>query len=278
VGVQLWVQRAGNPETRGGWTNLEVPVNIVPSLCVWPRALRLADMDSTSPTASAEFYAWSSTRANMTVLARESSGDPAFTCTLEQLTGPEFRATMAWLGPRVEAEDSGDFEVQTEAKVPPQPMSLYRVKVVACDQPPEAPLDWGVFHRDITVTSDLSLMSIAVPVTGHMHGPIKGPAQILFDTFPARDGKTATIALTGNVPGISLQVESRTPDYLGIDLKESNELDGTSRWDLTVRVPPNRLMGALPRDSAIVLKVQGAGSRRIRIPVLGKATFSSTGS
>src|SRR5262249_27487865 len=142
----------------------------------------------------------------------------------------------------------------------------------------EAPLDWGVFHHDITVTSDLGLMSIAIPVTGNMHGPIKSPAQILFETFPARDGKTVTIALAGNAPGISLSVEKRSPDYLGADLKESKEMDGPSRWELSVRVPPNRLTGALPADSAIVLRVQGSGSRRIRIPVLGKATFSSTGS
>jgi hypothetical protein len=277
LGVKLWVQRTGDPETRGGWTNLEVPVNIVPSLCVWPRALRLADMDSTSPTASAEFYAWSSTRANMTVLARESSGDPAFTCTLEQLTGPEFRATATWLTQGLQAEGPADFE-EENATVPPQPVSLYRVKVIARDQPPEAPLDWGVFHRDITVTSDLGLMSIAVPVTGNMHGPIKSPAQILFETFPARDGRTTTIALTSNVPGISLQVEKRNPGYLGTDLRETREMDGTSRWELTVRVPPNRLMGAMPLDSAIVLRVQGAGSRRIRIPVLGKAVISAAGS
>jgi hypothetical protein len=277
LGVKLWVQRSGDPQTRGGWTNLELPVNIVPSLCVWPPALRLADMDSTSPSASAEFYAWSSTRANMTVLAHESRGDPAFTCVLEQLTGPQFRAARALLTERLEVEDRGDFEAEN-AKPPPQPVSLYRVKVIARDQPPDAPLDWGLFHHEILVTSDLGLMSIVVPVTGHMHGPIKSPAQILFETFPARDGKTATIALTSNVPGIGLQVESRSPAYLGTDLMESKEMDGTSRWELTVRVPPNRLMGALPSDSAIVLKVLSSGSRRIRIPVVGKATISSTGS
>jgi hypothetical protein len=278
IGAQVWAQHAGDPDTRGGWTNLEVPVNIVPSLRVWPWVLRLADMDSTSPMASAEFYAWSSTRANMTVLARESTGDPAFTCVLEQLTGPEFRDAVAQLRERLEVEDRGDFEVQTNVKVPPQPVSLYRVKVVAHDQPPLAPLDWGQFHRDIAVTSDLGLMSITVPVTGRMHGPINVPAQILLETFPAREGKTATVALTSSAPGISLQVESRTPAYLAADLKEFKEKDNTSRWELTVQVPPNRLMGALPADSAIVLKVAGSGSRRLRIPVLGKATISSSGS
>jgi hypothetical protein len=278
IGAQLWVQHAGSPDTRGGWTNLEVPVNIVPSLRVWPSALRLADMDSTSPTASAEFYAWSSSRANMTVLAHESTGDPAFTCVLEQLTGPEFRSAVAQLTQRLDVEDHGDFEVQTNFKVPPQPVSLYRVKVIARDRPPLAPLDWGNFHRDITVTSDLGLMSIVVPVTGHMRGPIKVPAQILLETFPARDGKTVTIPFSSNLPGIRLQVEKRNPDYLTSDLKEFQDNDGTSRWELTVQVPPNRLMGALPPDSAIVLKVLGSGSRRIRIPVLGKATISAGGS
>lgn len=276
LGVKLWVQRTGDPETRGGWTNLELPVNIVPSLCVWPRALRLADMDSTSPTASAEFYAWSSTRANMTVLAKESSSDPAFTCILEQLTGPEFRATVAWLTPRLEAEDRGDFEVES-SKPPPQPVSLYRVKVVAHDQPPQAPLDWGPFRRNISVTSDLGLMNITIPITGCMHGPINFPAQILLETFPARDGKTVTIPFTSNVPGIRLQVEKQKPDYLGTDLKEFKTEDGSNRWELSVQVPANRLMGALPPDSAIVLKVLGAAARRIRIPVLGKATISSGG-
>jgi hypothetical protein len=277
LGMKLWVQRAGDPQTRGGWTNLELPVNIVPSLRVWPLALRLPDMDSTSPIASAEFYAWSSTRANMTVLAHESTGDPAFTCILEQLTGPKFRAAVASLTRRLEVEDRGDFEVESE-KPAPQPVSLYRVQVIARDQPPLAPLDWGTFHRDITVTSDLGLMSIAIPISGHMHGPINIPAQILLETFPARDGKTVTIPLSSNLPGISLQIERRNPDYLGADLREFQENDGTRRWELIVQVPPNRLMGSLPRDSAIVLRVMGAGSRRLRIPVLGKATISAAGS
>src|SRR5262249_46399252 len=156
------------------------------------KALRLTDMDSTSPVASGEFYAWSSTRADMTVLARESTGDPAFACVLEPLTGAEFRAAAAWLAKRMESEDRGDFESQTDVSVPLQPLLLYRVKVIAHDQP-QTPLDWGVFHHDITVTSDLGLMSIAVPITGHMHGPVKIPSQVELETFPARDGKTATI-------------------------------------------------------------------------------------
>src|SRR5262249_39940964 len=169
---------------------------------------------------------------------------------LEQLTGPEFRAAVAWLKKRLEAEGPADFEAE-QANVLPQPISLYRVKVIARDRPPEAPLDWGQFHRDITVTSDLGLMSITVPVTGHMHGPINMPGQILLETFPARDGKTVTIPFSSNLPGISLQVERRSPDYLAADLKEFKDPDGTSRWELTVQVPPNRLIGALPADSAI---------------------------
>jgi len=102
LGIKLWVQRTGDPKTRGGWTQIEAPVNVVGPLRFTPASLDIHDMDSTRTIASDQFYVWSSSRANMTVTAYESTHDPAFICDVTPLTGPDFRAALAELTPRFE--------------------------------------------------------------------------------------------------------------------------------------------------------------------------------
>jgi hypothetical protein len=179
------------------------------------------------------------------------------------LIGPDFRATVAKeLAPRFE--------------IPPQPVLLYRVDVIVRDQPPEAPLDWGAFHRDIVIKTDKpDIDPKVIPISGRMRGPVTvGVAggvndKMILYTFPAKDGKKETIPLSSTVPGLKLKLESYTPKYLHVDLKEYKD----GEWELTVEVPPNRLMGKLPDGSAVILKTVGPNPRRIHIPILGKATI-----
>jgi hypothetical protein len=274
LGIKLWVQRAGDPKTRGGWTQIDSgTVNVVGPIRFSPAALDIHDMDSTRTVATDQFYVWSSSRANMTVTAYESTHDPAFICVVTPLTGPDFRDALAELKPRFE--------------IPPQPVLLYRVLVIVRDQPPEAPLDWGAFHREIVVKTDKPDISpIIIPISGRMRGPVtvgvsggvgapaKVPDTIILYTFPARDGIKETTPLSSTLPGLKLEVDRYTPSYLNVDLQDHNN----GAWDLTVEVPANRLFGKLPETSAVILKTVGPNSRRIHIPILGKATISSSGS
>jgi hypothetical protein len=267
LGIKLWVQRTGDPKTRGGWTQIEALVNVVGPVRNWPGALEIHDLDSTHTSDFAQFYVWSSSRANMTVTAYESKHDPAFVCIVTPLIGDEFRAAVAELAPRFE--------------VAPQPVLLYRVDVVVRDQPPEAPLDWGAFHRDIVIKTDKpDIVPSVIQVSGRLRGPVTvgaagGPADKVFlRTFPAKDGTTKTIPLSTNVPELKLEVEHFSPDYLHVDLNDHKNGD----WELTVEVPPNRLMGNLPESSAVILKTAGPNPRRIHIPIQGTATISSSGS
>jgi hypothetical protein len=273
LGIKLWVQHAGDPKTRGGWTQIEAPVNVVGPIRFTPNELEIHDLDSTSTIASAQFYVWSSSRANMTVTAYESTHDPAFICSVTPLTGPEFRAAVAKLTP--------------EFPIPPQPVLLYRVDVTVRDQPPEAPLDWGAFNREIVIKTDKPDIGVnVIPISGRLRGPVTvgvpgavgvppgAGDKIILKTFPARDGTKETIPLSSMVPGLKLEVDHYIPDYLHVDLQDHDNGD----WQLTVEVPPNRLIGKLPDKSAVILKTVGPNPRRIHIPILGKATISSSGS
>ena len=267
LGVKLWVQRTGDAKTRGGWTQIEAPVNVVGPIRFTPTSLEIHDMDSTRTVATAQFYVWSSSRANMTATAYESTHDPAFMCVVTPLVGEDFRHALA--------------ELTAQFEIPPRPVLLYRVLVIVRDQPPEAPLDWGAFHRDIIVKTDKpDVTPISIPISGRLRGPVTVGVpggvtdRIVLKTFPASDGMKETIPLSSTIPGLKLEVERYSPGYLQVNLQDHKN----SEWELTVEVPPNKLIGKLPNTSAVILKTAGPNSRRIHIPILGKATISSSGS
>jgi hypothetical protein len=63
------------------------------------------------------------------------------------------------------------------------------------------------------------------------------------------------------------------PSYLEATLKPVEQSGSGDRWDLTLTVPPNRVTGRLPVDSVVVLKTNNVPPRRIRIPVIGRASL-----
>jgi hypothetical protein len=71
-----------------------------------------------------------------------------------------------------------------------------------------------------------------------------------------------------------LELESFEPKFLQVDLKPKDGAGG-KRWELTVAVPPRRLQGRLPEDAAVILKTEQ--DRRIRVPVVGRATLALDG-
>src|SRR5262249_34725964 len=152
-----------------------------------------------------------------------------------------------------------------------QPLLLYRVDVIVRDQPPEAPLDWGAFHRKIVIKTDKpDIPPSEISINGRMRGAVTVGVpggvtdKVVLFSFPASDGKKETIPLSSTSPGLKLEVDRYSPSYLHVDLQDHKN----GEWELRVEVPPNRLMGALPNGSAVILKTVGPNSRRIHIPIL----------
>jgi hypothetical protein len=145
-------------------------------------------------------------------------------------------------------------------------------------------MDLGPYVRNIVLTTDLKdVEPVTLAVTGTVLGDIevgegddKTRGRIVFKTFPSRDGAFAAVPVRSTRPGLKLALESTTPSYLEANLRERMDKDGGVYWELSVRVPPNRVLGRLPADSAVVLKTATEPPRRIRIPVLGKATVSGS--
>jgi hypothetical protein len=269
LGLKLWVQKSGEPQTKGGETQLEVPINVVRSLEVYPEALNAYEVDSSRSSITLVCFCWSQTRA-MFHLGALVEDDPAFECSATELTGEEFRATAKQLG---------------KDKDPPvQPVTIYRVLVSVRDRGPGGQLDWGPFNRDLVLKPDKPEMdTLKVLISGTVRGPVTvgtpdAPDRIELRPFPASEGTKVTIPIASNQTGLDVAVESQYPAYVEASLKKVTENDGSVHWDLTVSVPPNQPPGKMPIGSSVVLKTLGPNPHRIRIPIFGKATMSSSGS
>jgi hypothetical protein len=270
--AKIWAQSPGNPRTRGGDTSLEAPVVIVPGLQVWPDKLPLpADLNA-NDEAQVQAFVWSATRAGFTVSAREESNDPCFECTCTPVSGEDFDNAVSFLHQRG----------------PTSPLTIYKIAVTVHERVGDHQMDLGPFVRKIVLTSDqLDFHERTITVEGMVRGEIQVGGvdaedqaarrgerdKIVLRVFPSARGTKATVPINSNQPGLKLSLDSKVPSYLEADLKQVGDPARGGHWDLTVTVPPNRATGRMPVDSVIVLKTQTDPPRRIRIPVVGKATL-----
>ena len=271
----VWAQAEGKPRTRGSDTVLEAPVNIVPALHLWPDKISLKSDLGPNCEDTVVSYVWSSTRAGFTIAAREENNDPCFECSCTPVTGDDFRRVAEVLNER-----------GTTA-----PLTMYRVTVRVRERIGGKQMELGPFSRKVLLTSDQpDFPKNNLIVDGTVRGDIRvgsleaeDPAKkgerdrIVLRTFPSTRGISVTIPIETNEQGSKLSVDSKNPSYLEVDLKPGAGADAGRRWDLTLTVPPNRATGRMPMDSAVILKMDSEPPRRIRIPVLGKATLSADG-
>jgi len=80
--------------------------------------------------------------------------------------------------------------------------------------------------------------------------------------------------LTTDRPDLALEVVpgASRPEFLDVSLKKLPDAGTRGQWQLTVRVPPNRVQGELT-DGLVVLELKGPNPQRIRIPVRGRGVL-----
>jgi hypothetical protein len=155
----------------------------------------------------------------------------------------------------------------------------YAVKVKVFEHRGDKQLELGPLSRKLLVklVDTGSEYDVGVMISGIVRGVVRvGDAsdrdRVDLGTFRARNGHNKTVVLNSSDPGIGLQVVSRTPETLQVNLKEDSASFGQKRWKLEVGAPPNAFSGLMPSDSAIYLQTTTNPPRRIRIPVTGNAT------
>jgi hypothetical protein len=247
-------------EEGGPRFTLQVPLVVLPAVLANPPTAELPkDLWAGNPDPqTAQFVCWSSTRPAFRLAAAESTGDPCFVCDAAPLTGPELEAVGQSGGPRAR--------------------SGYRVHVTVYEQRGQKPLDLGPFLRRIDLKIDGEPERYSVEVAGVVRGDIalvagdeKDKDRINLGQFLASRGTKKTVALESTQPGVGLAVESKSPEYLQVELGEPRQAFGRTQWDMTVTVPPQRASGLLPADGAVNLKLKGKSARGLRIPVAGNA-------
>jgi hypothetical protein len=262
LAASVWAQAPGQPKTRGSETSLQLPLVIVAPVRVHPEEIKLPDLRP-NQTFDAEFLCFSSTRPGLNLVSvKEESDNPCFVCSATPLTGEALRQAA-----------------QSLERITGRVAAAYRVRVTVCERSPDGTrqLDLGPFQRRLYLTTDQDdAGTLLATVTGTVRGDVtvgtdEFQDRIVLKTFPSNRGQTATVPVETARPGIPLEIESVKPDYVQARLKPRDEGDGR-RWELSVTVPPRRLQGKMPEDSAVVLRIDG--QRRVRVPIIGRATLA----
>ncbi len=261
LGADFWTQsaaRAGGPRAP---TRLEVVLSFVPPVRIFPPVATLADLNPRE-TAEAEFLCWSATREHFTLEQKPDTLHPCFETTIRPAT-PEDRRKWA--------------ELKSQIR------SGYVVTVKVHERRSDKQqLDLGPIRRKIELVASPDLGTLVAGVTGQVRGEVRlegSPEKdrLALQGFSAKKEATRTFVLVSEQPGVELDsavvIEPPKMGFLSVTLvKHKESRGGSTLWDLTVKVPPNKVSGPLPRDTAVILRILGDSPRRIRIPVSGIAT------
>jgi hypothetical protein len=241
-------------------TTLECGVQFVPPFITEPATLQLPAALQEGQKIRLSFLAWSFTRGDMRITARERRGDPCFQCEITPLTAAECERRLG---------DANHLPIK----------GAYQVAVTVFAQHEGHALDLGPFNRAIDVVCDGDeALTREVIINGVVTGNIRLLTEdqkdwINIGDFRARDGKKVVVAIETDATVKNLSVETHSPAYLDVTLASDPEAPRSKkRWNLTVIVPPGKADGKLPRGSGITLKTQDSAPRRLKIPVLGHAT------
>lgn len=258
LAVTLWTQPHITPKPRT-LVRLSLPVTWVPVLRVTPAKHDLGDF-SPREEKTAEFMCWSSVRAGFPLSVREGAEDPCIHCSLTPMTDDEYRSLRQ--------------------SVPVRALHGYRVRVTVRERLSDTvQMELGPFTRRIELTSP-GIAEAVAQVSGIIRGDVTVGAEddkgkIRMGSFRSELGKSRTARLTALTPNLDLRVlrvEPAQADYLKVkylrDVKPATA-DGIKRWDLCVEVAPGSPPGALPEHCAVILQIQGAQPRQIRVPVTG---------
>jgi hypothetical protein len=273
IAADLWMQ---SPQSGSADVRLEVTLNFVEPIQVFPHdKARLVDtLNPGDRPRETTFTVYSTTRPRFDLAVEaddvQQTKHPFVRCGKPvPLTAEESRLLRETEGIRA--------------------LSGYTVPVTVAERLEDGrQQDMGPFQAVVELTSPVSEQPIHLFVRGAIRGevtvvsgpdPLKDRDRIRFETFSARLGASKTVTIEGD-PRIDITIE-QVPAFLKLNLQE-NKATAPDRktWTLTVNIPPKAVLGAFPRpddealrDTAIYLKAQGQGSRRIRIPVSGTASY-----
>jgi hypothetical protein len=253
--------RTGNPkDDLRAVSILEVPLDFVPTLSVGSGNLELASPLHEGKSGTVSFLVWSTTRAGFSLHVREKRDDPCFEC-------------LSW------SVDPSDYEQLFELK--PEVRSARQVRINVYPSRGDHHLDLGPFVRAIELTTDAQPEFLTtVHVTGSMTGNIRvvtedGREMVNLEDFRASAGVTRKVTVEADSANLDLAIDEKltSPGYLDVKLDAApSPAFGKKQWLLTVRVPPDRADGRLPKGSGVTLQTKDATPRRIRIPVVGHAS------
>jgi hypothetical protein len=204
-----------------------------------------------------EFTCWSATRPAFPLTVREEQASGNVDCTWRPLTEAECR----------------DFGPKHQTRV----RAGYRVRVTVHERREGVPLDLGPFRRKLVVTGPVDGETASVTVAGVVRGEVALAApenadRIDLRSFPAAAGTEKKVTLVAEEANVDMRLDSRTPNYLDVRLEPHEATDGRRRWDLFVQVPPRAVLGPLPEDAAVILRIEGAVTHRMRLPLSGQGT------
>lgn len=263
----IWTQTPGS--TTHDLVILQVAVNIVSGIQVYPEYLRLKPVDL-GEKASATCWCWSATRDSFTLLPHLEQPNPGVHFTVKPLNAQE-REEL-----KEKDKDERSLESRTHVRCG------YQVTVELSNDPSGPPLEIGPLETTIHFDSEEPEVGAIAKLNSVIRGVVrvvsgKDEERDLFflGRFDVGQGVAKEFAIEADDPKIELKLESYSPGYLRVtDLKKDptpRGPDDPGHWTIELAVPPNVVSGRFPRGSHVVLVTTEKTPRRIRIPVLGNA-------
>lgn len=260
IKIQLWMQ----PEKRAGVRQVQeltTVVRIVPRIMFEPQIAKIGELGNRG-AARSEVELWSATRSDIVDLKLEPE-------TENELIDIQLS--------RMNKEDQDKLQARLKSKINTQVQAAWRAQITVYEQNGKRQLPQGPFRQQLQVIAD-GEKGNGPRLEGFVPGEVRvGPASdagvFKLDRFLARNGAKKPVTLWTD-KSVGLELDSYRPGYIKVHLTEDpkGSTANQRRWVLEVEVPAKGPVGALPEDSAIILKTQSASPRQIYIPLRGSAT------
>lgn len=252
------------PDAEPALIKLRVPIQGVLPFRVYPASVDLGELNPNGPPATTTVWCWSATRDHFSLSAQEAASDPCFIVSCSPLNREEQQTLTRMLATQ---------QVQTHVR------SAYRVEITAHPhRSAQEQMDLGPFQREVRLTTGANAAPLQVSINGSVRsefvvGVPEDKGRINLGNIKSSVGTAKVVLLSTEIPGVQLQVDTVHPDFLRVKLEEVRQpmVPGKKRWRLHLEVPPHRLAGPVPANSAIILKTLDDSPRRLRIPILGHA-------
>lgn len=250
----LWLGSAGS----GRKEEVHAAVTLVPAIQVDSEPLKLRDLSVKGQQESVEFLCWSATRLRFPLRVQRDSLGPNTYCAFDPLSEEQCRELAR-------THENGV-------------RSGYRVRVTVQERRDKEALDLGMLERKLVLQGPPGAAPVGVKITGKVRGEVKLLApgngdSIDLGSFPTAAGKKLPVTLGADDANVELHLEGWAPRDLDVQLSEPATVDGQKRWTLDLKAEPRAVVGPLPADSKVVLKVQQGGvTRRMLLPLRGQGT------